>query len=595
MPQRTRSKRARSVNAKRAAEFAAWTRSNWIPAARNASSTSPNWSSCSPVYGLSGSSATARCVRTPSRRSSVRAVIDCASANAWSTRQPTRCMPVSTFRWTGSGSAPESATALASASMPAGVYTTGVRPSATTAAAASGGGSDSTRTGASIPTARSSAPSSTSATPSHAAPASRAARATGTAPWPYPSAFTTAIRAAGRATSASVRTLARTASRSISAQTGRYVVTSRCVSERRLASLRNASRWVRPSGRLRQEPDEVAAGDDADELVVVDDGNVGDVSVVHLRRQSVEGVVGLHGRELGDHDVGDGGAGGLLELVLEAVQRRRHHEVGAEERDHGGNMEAGLGHDEVLVAEKAHDLAGAVDNGRGADLLAGEDVGRFLDRLVGPQRHDVAGHHRAHGRGVGHLFLQALEALQQADGRRERVEEVAGDEASMPGDVGRPPMDERPAGGGPERVRAAGEEAADDPRQHVAGAGAGQPWADGRVDRGAPRRFGDHLARPLQQHDGVRVLGEPARRRQSVRADLLARQVHVLTRVRGEHGRSGAGAERPEVAVEGVETVGVEHERDGRLGHHAAHGGRGAVVAPEAGTDDQDPEPIDRL
>src|SRR6266536_1212817 len=564
MPQRTRSKRARSVNTSRPAEFAAWTRSNWIPAARNASSTSPNWSSCSPVYGLSGSSATARCVRTPSRRSSVRAAIDSASANASSRVQPTRCMPVSTLRWTRRGSAPESATALASASMGAGVYTTGGRASGTTAAAASGGGSDSTRTGASIPAARSSAPSSTSATPSHAAPASTAARATGTAPWPYPSAFTTAMRAAGRATSASARTLARTASRSISAQTGRYVVTLRCVSEPRSARSRYASWSAWSSRRLRQEPDEVAAGDDADELVAVDDGDVGDVAVVHLGGQPVDGVVGLHGRELRDHDVGDGGAGGFLELVLEAMQRRRHHKVGAEERDHGGNVEARLGHDEVLVAQQAHDLAGVVDHRRGTDLLAGEDVGRLLHRLVGPQRHDVAGHHLAHGRGVGHLFLQALEALERADRRRERVDEVAGDEASMPGDVRRPPMDERPAGGGPERVRAAGEEAADDPRQHVAGAGAGQPRAAGRVDRGAPRG-----------------LGESARRRQSVRADLLARQVHVLTRVRSQQGRSGAGAERTEVAGESVEAVGVEHERDRGLGHDPAHGGRGAVVAPE--------------
>ena len=68
--------------------------------------------------------------------------------------------------------------------MPGSVYTTGVRAASTTTGAEPAGGSDSTRIGASIPAARRAVPSSTSATPSHEAPASRAARATGTAPCP---------------------------------------------------------------------------------------------------------------------------------------------------------------------------------------------------------------------------------------------------------------------------------------------------------------------------------------------------------------------------------------------------------------------------
>lgn len=43
-----------------------------------------------------------------------------------------------------------------------------------------------------MPAVRSSMPSSTVATPSMTAPPATAARATGTAPWPYPFAFTTA-------------------------------------------------------------------------------------------------------------------------------------------------------------------------------------------------------------------------------------------------------------------------------------------------------------------------------------------------------------------------------------------------------------------
>ncbi len=65
---------------------------------------------------------------------------------------------------------------------------------------ASGGGSDKTSTGAMTAASRSSMPSSGVATANQVAPPSSAARATATAPWPYPSALTTAHRAAGAAT-----------------------------------------------------------------------------------------------------------------------------------------------------------------------------------------------------------------------------------------------------------------------------------------------------------------------------------------------------------------------------------------------------------
>ena len=68
------------------------------------------------------------------------------------------------------------------------------------------------------PAARSARASCGVAVPSQLAPASRAARAHGTAPCPYPSDFTTAISSARGARARSVRTLARRASRSISAR-----------------------------------------------------------------------------------------------------------------------------------------------------------------------------------------------------------------------------------------------------------------------------------------------------------------------------------------------------------------------------------------
>ena len=91
---------------------------------------------------------------------------------------PTRCMPVSTFTWTSTG--PRAA--AANRARPSREYSDGVNRWASATASASGGNSDSTRIGASTPAARSSSPSSTSATPHQVAPASNAARATAMAP-----------------------------------------------------------------------------------------------------------------------------------------------------------------------------------------------------------------------------------------------------------------------------------------------------------------------------------------------------------------------------------------------------------------------------
>ena len=107
--------------------------------------------------------------------------------------------------------------------MPVAVYTVGVRSLATIVGAASAGCSLSTRigTGGAMPAWRSTTASDVRATHRPPAPAPRAARATGTAPWPYPSAFTTAQTPAGATTVRSSSTLAAIASRSTSAHAQR--------------------------------------------------------------------------------------------------------------------------------------------------------------------------------------------------------------------------------------------------------------------------------------------------------------------------------------------------------------------------------------
>src|ERR1035441_4396779 len=96
-----------------------------------------------------------------------------------------------------------------------------MRSRATTSPMASAAGSERRRIGTSSPASRRTTPSSTSATASDVAPPASAALATGTAPWPYPSALTTAHRAAGEATALSTPAFDEMASRSTSAQARR--------------------------------------------------------------------------------------------------------------------------------------------------------------------------------------------------------------------------------------------------------------------------------------------------------------------------------------------------------------------------------------
>jgi hypothetical protein len=107
-----------------------------------------------------------------------------ASPTASAGTAPTRCIPVSTLRWIDTGPAPGRAAAWPIAAIASGVYTVIEVRVAMTSSISLSRGSDRSRMGASMPAARSSVASGTWATASHAAPASSAARATGTAPWP---------------------------------------------------------------------------------------------------------------------------------------------------------------------------------------------------------------------------------------------------------------------------------------------------------------------------------------------------------------------------------------------------------------------------
>src|SRR5581483_4090687 len=151
-------------------------RSSWEAVNSSSSSALEKWV-IAPANSSRGAAAATRSATASARRSS---------------RVPSRPMPVSSLTCTRSGGP-----ALASsASMNSWLQAT------SSALAASATGSSSalmapiTRTVASIPSARSAIASSTVATASIAAPPASAARAAGTAPWPYPSPFTTAHRRA---------------------------------------------------------------------------------------------------------------------------------------------------------------------------------------------------------------------------------------------------------------------------------------------------------------------------------------------------------------------------------------------------------------
>ncbi len=190
MPQRTASKRA---SGKRSAPALL---ARWAVTPGNAAAASRKRSIWARANASSASSAVARWLMMPT---TCRRGTESASASVI----PQRPIPLSIFRWTPR---PSGTWGVASA-------TSSRASRATTSSPLPSG--PMTRIRAEGRASRRSAPSSAVATQRPEAPASSAARAAPTAPWPYPSAFTTAHSSAGAAVSRRYAALRRSEPRSI--------------------------------------------------------------------------------------------------------------------------------------------------------------------------------------------------------------------------------------------------------------------------------------------------------------------------------------------------------------------------------------------
>ncbi len=213
-----------------------------------------------------------------------------------------------------------------------------------------------------------------------------------------------------------------------------------------------------------------------DDLLVVDDRDVGDVVLVHHRRDIVDVRVRTDVLEALLHHVGDGGRSRLLQLLVVAPQGARQGELDAgQDRDRGRQVQARLGDQQVLVAEQPDDLAVGVDDRGGADPLLREQIGGLRQRRVGRQRDDVLRHHVGHGGAARHQAsrskcgrcrrwraVRPLIVPLRGQRGRDRRDQVARDHPSMPGPVRGPAMHPRPGGRGLEGPRAPGQEGPDD-------------------------------------------------------------------------------------------------------------------------------------
>ncbi len=183
-------------------------------------------SSWAAIEGWPGSSAQAKWDQSPViRRCPARSAASASPTSSGQSAgwQPLRPSPVSALSWTRAGrpAAPAAATTSRSAHRPL----TDTSMSASTASRQGPPGVHSQHMiRPPSPAARRANASCGVAVPSQAAPASRAASAQRTAPWPYPSDFTTAMSCAPAARSRRARTLARSAARSISARALRDAV-----------------------------------------------------------------------------------------------------------------------------------------------------------------------------------------------------------------------------------------------------------------------------------------------------------------------------------------------------------------------------------
>ena len=155
---------------------------------------------------------------------------------------------------------------------------------------------------------------------------------------------------------------------------------------------------------------------------------------------------------------------------------------------------------------------------------------------------------------------------------------------SWPATIRRPAVEPGAGGRRPKAGTPLGDQGADHAGEDVARPGGGQPRPAGGVDGGAAGGIGHHRPAPLEQHDGPGPVGQAAGGGDAVVTHRLAGQAGVLPGVGGEDGGGAVrAASEIEVAAEGVEAVGVEHQGDGRLGHQPAHGGHRGGACPRPG------------
>src|SRR5262245_19581343 len=103
--------------------------------------------------------------------------------------------------------------------------------------------------------------------------------------------------------------------------------------------------------------------------------------------------------------------------------------------------------------------------------------------------------------GIQALLVMSVQGLRRevVEGARQGVDQVAGDESSMPGLLRSAAMHVGRSGRSGERIEPPSEEPADDAGEHVTAAGRGERCPAEWVDRHAAVRVGDDGAWSLEQ------------------------------------------------------------------------------------------------
>ena len=114
------------------------------------------------------------------------------------------------------------------------------------------------------------------------------------------------------------------------------------------------------------------------------------------------------------------------------------------------------------------------------------------------------------------------------------------------------------------------------------------PGIAGRIHPRAPVRQGDDGAIALQHQNQVMIAREAARDIEPVGLYCLdrdARQSRHLAGMRREHQRPPAAIEQIGLALEGVQPVGIDHQRNLGLVHRFVNELHRLRIAPDAGAD----------